>query len=453
MDGFAMLQRNNDTDAGIAIETDDALIERLQRSAFDYFLVHTNPENGLVADTSNKGSHCSIAAVGFALSSYPVGVERGWIERTAAAEIVLTTLIFFADSRQGQERHATGHRGFYYHFIDMKRGSRVWNSELSTIDSALLILGVLTAAAYFTGEDDVETSIRELATVLYERMDWGWALNRGQTLAMGWKPGGGFLRWRWQGYDEAILLYTLAMASPTHPVPPSSYDAFASTYTWMMFKEKPFLYAGPLFIHLFSHAWIDFRGIRDRFMTDKDSDYFTNTQIAIDVQRDYAERNPGRYKGYGRDVWGLTACDGPNPYGSRHSRRHRPKVLGYAARGAPFGPDDGTLAPWAPLACLPFDRQAALDGTRAILAAYPNLLLDERFPGGFNPTVDGKGPEGWVDDRSVGIDQGLLVMMIENERTGLIWNLMRQSPILRKGLERGGYTGGWLQEAASEPIA
>jgi hypothetical protein len=441
MDGFAMLQRNNDTDAGADTETDDALVERLQRSAFDYFLRYTNPENGLVADTSIKTSHCSIAAVGFALSSYPVGVERGWIERKAAAEIVLTTLSFFAESRQGQERHATGHRGFYYHFIDMKR------------DSALFILGVLTAAAYFTGEDETETSIRDLATMLYERMDWRWALNRGQTLTMGWKPGGGFLRWRWQGYDEAILLYTLAMGSPTHSIPASSYDAFASTYTWMMFKEKPFLYAGPLFIHLFSHAWIDFRGIRDRFMADKESDYFVNTQIAIEAQRDYTERNPGHFVGYNRDVWGLTACDGPNPSGGRHSRSNRPKLLGYAARGAPLGPDDGTIAPWAPLACLPFDRQAALDGTKAILAAYPNLLLDERFPGGFNPTVEGNGPEGWVDDRSVGIDQGILVMMIENERTGLIWNLMRASPILRKGLERAGFTGGWLQEAAPDAIA
>lgn len=449
MDGFAMLQRNNETET----ETDDALIDRLQRAAFDYFLRYTNIENGLVADTSIKTSHCSIAAVGFALSSYPVAVERGWIERAAAAERVLTTLVFFAESRQGQERHATGYRGFYYHFLDMKHGHRAWNSELSLIDSALLILGVLTAAAYFTGDDDAEKEIRELATMLYERMDWRWALNRGQTLTMGWKPGGGFLRWRWQGYDEAILLYTLAMASPTHSIPASSYDAFASTYTWMMFKEKPFLYAGPLFIHLFSHAWIDFRGIRDRYMAEKESDYFTNTQMAIEVQRDYTERNPGHFVGYNSNVWGLSACDGPTPSGGRHSRNHRPKVLGYAARGAPLGPDDGTIAPWAPLACLPFDRKAALDGTKAILATYPNLLLDERFPGGFNPTVEGKGPEGWVDDRSVAIDQGILVMMIENERTGLIWNLMRQSPILRKGLEHAGFTGGWLDEPSSDAIA
>jgi hypothetical protein len=433
-------------------ETDAALVDQLQRTAFDYFMRYTNLENGLVADTSIKSSHCSIAAVGFALSSYPVAVERGWISRAEAAERVALSLNFFADSDQGKERHATGYRGFYYHFLDMKTGNRAWNSELSLIDTALFIIGALAAAAYFTGDDETETSIRDLTTVIYERADWRWALNKGQTLSMGWKPGGGFLRWRWQGYDEAILLYALALASPTHSVPQSSYDAFASTYTWMMVKDEPYLYAGPLFIHLFSHAWIDFRGIRDRYMAEKNSDYFRNTQISIDVQRDYTERNPGHYAGYSRDVWGLTAGDGPIPIHRRHSRRG-PKVLGYAARGAPFGPDDGTIAPWAPLACLPFDRQAALDGTKAILDTYPNLLLDGRFPGGFNPTVEGKGPEGWVDDRSVAIDQGIVVMMVENDRTGLIWNLMRQSPVIRKGLELAGFTGGWLDDKSSEPIA
>ncbi|OCJ04534.1 hypothetical protein A6U86_30310 [Rhizobium sp. AC27/96] len=432
-------------------ETDDALIDRLQRSAFDYFMLHTNPENGLVADTSIKTSHCSIAAVGFALSSYPVAVERGWISRAEAAQRVLTTLDFFADSQQGTERGATGHRGFYYHFLYMQTGKRAWNSELSTIDTGLLLLGVLTAAAYFNGNSQTERDLRKQAKFLYERCDWHWALNRGPTISMGWKPGSGFLRWRYQGYDEAIFLYVMALASPTHAIPPSSYDAFASTYTWMMFKDTPFLYAGPLFIHLFSHAWIDFRGISDKHVADKGIDYFRNTQTAISVQRDYTERNPGHFVGYGKDIWGLSACDGPNPTGTKHSQRYSPKVFGYAARGAPLGPDDGTIAPWGPLSCLPFDRQAALDGTKALLETYPNLLLDGRFPGGFNPSVKGPGPEGWVDDRSVAIDQGLLVMMIENARTGMIWDLMRQSPILRHGLERAGFTGGWLDEKQATP--
>ncbi|NEJ70066.1 hypothetical protein GR197_05865 [Rhizobium phaseoli] len=432
-----MLQRIEDIDA--------ALVDRLQHSAFKYFLKYSNPENGLVADTSIGGVPASIAAVGFALSSYPVGVERCWISRAEAAERTVNTLRFFAEARQGEERHATGHRGFFYHFLHMDTGHRAWNSELSTIDTALLVAGILTSAQYFNREDDeTETEIRELATFIYERVDWRWALNKGDTIAMGWKPSSGFLRWRYHGFDEAIILYALALASPTHPIPQSCYDAFTSSYSWMLHGEQSYLYAGPLFIHLFSHAWIDFRGIQDKPMAERNWDYFRNTQVVIDVQRDYAERNPGQFVGYNKNIWGFSACDGPPP--TRRMRGGRqPKVLGYAARGAPLGPDDGTIAPWAALACLPYDRQAAMDGTKALLTSYPNLLLEGGFPGGFNPTVKTKRPEGWVDDRTVGIDQGLLVMTIENERSDFIWKLMRQSPAIRHGLERAGFTGGWLE--------
>ncbi|MBX5163580.1 MULTISPECIES: glucoamylase family protein [unclassified Rhizobium] len=432
-----MLQRIEDIDA--------ALVDRLQHSAFKYFLKYSNPENGLVADTSIGGVPASIAAVGFALSSYPVGVERCWISRAEAAERTVNTLRFFAGARQGEERHATGHRGFFYHFLHMDTGHRAWNSELSTIDTALLVAGILTSAQYFIREDDeTETEIRELATFIYERVDWRWALNKGDTIAMGWKPSSGFLRWRYHGFDEAIILYALALASPTHPIPQSCYDAFTSSYSWMLHGEQSYLYAGPLFIHLFSHAWIDFRGIQDKPMAERNWDYFRNTQAVINVQRDYAERNPGQFVGYNKNIWGFSACDGPPP--TRRMRGGRqPKVLGYAARGAPLGPDDGTIAPWAALACLPYDRQAALDGTKALLTSYPNLLLEGGFPGGFNPTVKTTRPEGWVDDRTVGIDQGLLVMTVENERSDFIWKLMRQSPAIRLGLERAGFTGGWLE--------
>lgn len=438
MNGLSMLQRLDDTDA--------ALIDRLQQSAFNYFLKHANPDNGLVADTSVDGVPCSIAAVGFALSSYTVAAERGWLARAAAVERTLATVRFFAGSHQGRERHATGYRGFYYHFLHMDTGHRAWNSELSTIDTTLLVAGMLTAAAYFDRADDSEREIRDLVKTIYERIDWTWALNKGQTISMGWKPASGFLRWRWQGYDEAVLLYTLALASPTHPIPQSSYDAFTSSYSWMLHKDQAYLYAGPLFIHFFSHAWIDFRGIQDRPMAARDWDYFRNTQVSIAVQRDYAVRNPGHFVGYNKDVWGLSASDGPPP--SRHMRGGRhPKVLGYAARGAPLGPDDGTIAPWAALASLPYDRQAAIDGTKALLETYPDLIYEGRFPGGFNPTVKTRRPEGWVDDRCVGIDQGLLVMTIENDRSDFIWSLMRQSPVIRLGLERAGFTGGWLEQS------
>ncbi len=434
-----MLQRTEETDA--------ALVDRLQRAAFDYFPKHSNPETGLVADTSVAGVPCSIAAVGFALSSYTVAVERGWMTRPEAIALTTTTLCFFAHGHQGRERHAIGYKGFFYHFLHMDTGHRAWNSELSTIDTTLLVAGVLTAAAYFDADDPAETEIRRLATLIYERIDWQWALNKGETICMGWKPSSGFLRWRWQGYDEAVLLYTLALASPTHPIPQSSYDAFTASYSWMLFGDQAYLYAGPLFIHLFSHAWIDFRGIRDRPMAARNWDYFRNTQVCIEVQRDYATRNPGHFVGYSKDIWGLSASDGPPPSRSRHGDR-RPNILGYAARGVPLGPDDGTLAPWAALASLPYDREAAISGTRALLETYPRIVYEDRFPGGFNPTVATSQPEGWVDDRCVGIDQGLLVMSIENARSDFIWSLMRKSDVIRTGLERAGFTGGWLEESA-----
>ncbi|MDO9414680.1 glucoamylase family protein [Pararhizobium sp.] len=422
---------------------DEHLVDRLQKAAFDYIARYTNPANGLVADHSLPTSPCSIAATGFGLSSYPVAVERGWIERREAIARTLAALRFFTNSEQGGKRDGTGHKGLYYHFLDMQTGKRVWRSELSTIDTALLIAGMLTAAAYFDGDHPEEREIRDLATELHARVNWHWALNRGETLTMGWRPSCRFIKWRWQGYSEAIILYVLALASPRHAIPESSYRAFTSAYQWLSEDGEPYLYAGPLFIHLFSHIWIDFRGIHDGPMAQHRSDYFRNTQLAIESQRHYAAKNPHSFLGYSADVWGLTAHGGPT--GTRRMRDGRRQAfLAYTARGAPFGPDDGTLAPWAALACLPFAPEAAMDGVKAVLAAYPALLTADRFPGSFNPSLPGTGPEGWVEDREVGIDQGLLVTMIENRRSGLVWNLMRRSPVIRLGLERAGFGGGWL---------
>ena len=441
-----MLQRND--------REDSALVDNLQRCAFDYFRLYTHPQTGLVADTSLPGSPSSIAATGFGLSSYPVAVERGWMPRDEAAARVLTCLRFLAGCEQSSQPDATGHRGFYYHFLAMHDGRRVWRSELSTIDTALLIAGVLTAGAYFDGADPQEAEIRDTAKLLYGRIDWRWALNRGETLTMGWKPGR-FLRHRWTGYNEALLLYVLALASPTHPIASESYAAYTASYRFITHDGIDYLYAGPLFIHLFSHAWIDFRGIRDAFMREKDSDYVLNTQKAIEIQRLYARNNPQDYAGYNENVWGLSACDGPSMRRRLRDGRRR-TFTGYVARGAPFGPDDGTLAPWAALSCLPFDRDAAMDGLHAVLASYPHLLTDGRFPGSFNPSIVGPSAEGWIDERCVGLDQGLLVMMIENARTGLIWRLMRDCAPIRDGLARAGFTGGWLETApnpASETVS
>jgi hypothetical protein len=427
-----------------AAQSDEELLDRFQQAAFGYFLEQFNPDNGLIADTSRAGSPASIAVVGFALSCYPVGVERGWIARADAAKRTLVTLRFFSNSRQSEQADGTGYKGFYYHFLDMQTGKRVWQSELSLIDTTLLLAGVLTASVYFSEDTPIEIEIRRRADAIYGRIDWQWACDGEATVRQGWKPESGFLHYGWEGYNEAAILYVLGLASPSHPLPDGSFAAWTATYQWENIYDYEFLYAGPLFIHHFSHAWIDFAGIRDRFMREKDSDYFENSQRAIYVQRDYAWRNPYGYAGYGNECWGITAGDGPGFKTLKIDGRHR-RFLGYAARGVPYGPDDGTIAPCASLASLPFAPGLALSALRQFCARYPEMTRDSRLPSGFNPTLSGEGPNGWVSEGYFGLDQGILVLMIENYRSGLIWKLMRRCPYIGDGLRRAGFTGGWLR--------
>src|ERR1700722_1447217 len=285
------------------VHNDDALVERLQRGAFDYLWRYGNPDNGLVADTSRPGSPCSIAVVGFALSSYIIAAERGWLSRAVAAGRTAVTLRFFLESVQAEAPDATGYQGFYYHFLDMRSGRRVWNCELSLVDTALLMAGILTAGCYFDGPAE-EAEIRTLSDALYRRVDWRWARNGLETVSQGWKPECGFLHYGWEGYNEATIPYILGLSSPTHPLPAASFAGWTLTYQWENLLGHDVLYSGPLFTHFFSHAWIDYRGIRDAFMREKGSDYFENTRSAIAIHREYGARNPRCYEGYGRDLWG-----------------------------------------------------------------------------------------------------------------------------------------------------
>jgi hypothetical protein len=424
-------------------ESDEALVERFQRAAFDYFLKECNRANGLVADTSRAGAPASIAVVGFALSSYAVGVERGWMPRSAAAARVLATLRFFWSSPQSEAQDATGHMGFYYHFLDMRSGRRAWQSELSLIDSALLLAGVLVAGVYFDAHTPAEEEIRTLADALYRRVNWQWGSAGTATLRQGWKPDSGFIHYGWEGYSEATLLYVLALASPTFPLAADCYGAWTATYQWENIYDYEYLYAGPLFIHQFSHAWIDFVGIRDKFMHEKRSDYFENSRRATCVQREFAQRNPHGYAGYAENCWGISASDGPGFKSLRVDRGER-RFFGYAARGTPFGPDDGTLAPGATLASLPFAPQIVLAALRELCTRYPQMTQTSRLPSGFNPTLPGEGPQGWVSEGYFGLDQGAIVVMIENYRSQLLWRLMRRCPYIAAGLRRAGFTGGWL---------
>jgi hypothetical protein len=420
---------------------DQDLLDRLQRGAFDYFAEYLNFDNGLVADTSRPGAPCSIAVVGMALSSYPVAVSRGWLSRGAAAARTLAALRFFSESLQSTEAEATGYKGFYYHFLNMQSGKRVWECELSLIDTALLLAGMIVAGCYFDRTGD-EAEIRTLSNALYRRVDWPWALNQGQTLAQGWKPECGFFHYGWEGYNEATILYILGIGSPSFPLPADSFSGWTSTYQWENLLGQDLLYSGPLFTHLFSHAWIDFRGIRDRFMREKRSDYFHNTKQAITVQREYCARNPRGFVGYGRELWGITAGEGPNNPAMRQTLRDR-RFFGYMSRGVPYGPDDGTLSPWAMLACLPFDPRPSISGLRHLLEQFPEVCSQDRFSSGFNPTLDNNG-RGWLSEGWYGLDQGLLVLMIENYRSGLIWDITRRSHIFQGGLKLAGFEGGWL---------
>lgn len=423
--------------------SDEALLDQIQRAAFGYFIQTFNPANGLVADTTRVGSPCSIAVVGFALSSYPVAVERGWMAREDAAQRTLATMRFFSTSAHNENADSTGYKGFYYHFLDMQSGKRVWHSELSLIDTALLLAGVLIAGVYFSGSTESETEIRGLADSLYRRIDWNWAQISESMLSQGWKPECGFLHYGWEGYNEATILYVLGLASPTHPLPHSSYSAWTSTYQWESLYGHDFLYAGPLFIHQFSHAWIDFRGIKDQFMREKGIDYFENSRRAAYVQREYALRNPHEFEGYGENCWGLSAGDGPGNQVLRVERRDR-RFFGYAARGVPYGPDDGTIAPSSTLASIPFAPAIAMPALRHLLERYPEMAPECMLPSGLNPTYADNGRRSLTTPDYFGLDQGIIVMMIENYRTQLIWNLMRQCPYIRIGLQRAGFTGGWL---------
>lgn len=423
---------------------DDAMLDQLQHAAFGYFEQAFNPVNGLVADTSRQGSPCSIAVVGFALSVYPIAVERGWMERTEAVRRSLAALRFFASSDQSGSETATGYRGFYYHFLDMDTGARMWRSELSSIDSALLIVGALLAAGYFDAEVPDEVELRQLADTLYRRADWAWALNGESTIRHGWKPECGFLNYGWDGYDEGIILYILALGSPTFPIDPEHYDAWTFTYQWENLYGHEFLFAGPLFMHQFSHAWIDFRDIQDQFMRQKNCDYFENTRRAVAVQREYAWRNPHWFRGYDKDCWGLTACDGPNE-GAVALVQGVQRLYGYAARGVPYGPDDGTVGGWGAIACMPFAPADSLAAARHMLKRYPEMLTQGMYASSFNPTLGGEQAPAWISAGHFGLDQGIVMMMIENYRTDLPWRLMRDCDYLQAGLRRAGYSGGWLQ--------
>lgn len=429
--------------------TDEDMLDKLQRETFDYFLNEVNPVTGLVADKTEPGFPASIAVTGMAMTTYIIGIEKKMLSRKNAIERILKILRFFYDSQQGTQANATGYKGFYYHFLKMNNGEREWKCELSTIDTALFIAGALCAASYFKKDNREETEIRDLADKLYRRIDWQWATNNGDTISHGWKPRSGFLPYRWDdNYSEAMIMYLLALGSPTFPIKPTAYEKWTSTFNITNVYDTNYLYAGPLFIHQFSHMWIDFRGIRDAFNKTAGFDYFENSKRATYIHRQYAIENKLQFENYGKYCWGLTASDGPGEKKLKIDGKQR-VFYNYIARGAPYGPDDGTVSPWAVVASLPFAPEIVIETIRHAIEKLnlkPHRLYG--FDANFNPTFPEKtaNPHGWVSPWRFGLNQGPIVIMIENYHTELTWKTMKQCPYIIKGLQMAGFSEGWLDK-------
>jgi hypothetical protein len=437
-------------------------LEDIERKTFDFFWATANPKNGLVPDRYPTRIFSSLAAVGFALTAYPIGVERGYVSRADARDRVLRTLRFFRDAPQGSAvKGFAGYKGFFYHFLDMQTGVRFnERSELSMMDTSLFIAGVLFCQSYFDGADPKEKELRKIADWLYRRVDWAWASRDDGEVALGWSPELGFHQRSWRGYNESSIMYILGLGSPTAPMPAAAWQAYTSTFDFHWINEGQWYLAfPPLFGHEYSHVWIDFRDIRDAYMRRKGLDYFDNTRRAIFAQRSYVIANPMKWVGYSSRLWGISASDGPANAELEFNGEMR-LFHAYAARG-PGGAqnfDDGTLTPSAVAGALPFTPEIAVPTLRLMKEQYGKYIYSTfGFVDAFNlsfkytdvPLTYGHVvPDlGWFDNAYLGIDEGLTIAMIENFRSGFIWRIMRRSPYVRHGLERAGFRGGWLDTA------
>lgn len=435
------------------------LFRDIERRTFQFFWDTTNEVNGLTPDRFPSRPFASIASVGFALTAYPIGIENNWVSRNQAVDRTLLTLKFFRDMPQGPQRTGkSGNKGFYYHFLDMQKGQRYdsW-VELSSVDTTLLMMGVLFAQSYYDRDEPREKEIRDVAEELYRRVDWTWMQQNKPLISMGWYPESGFIKHDWAGYNEAMMVYVLALGSPTHPVSPDAWEVWTRTYNdvWGVYQDQEFLAFGPLFGHQYSHVWIDFKGIQDDYMRERGIDYFENSRRATLAQRSYAISNPMKWKDYSENVWGLTASDGPQQTlqdyrGEQREFRH------YSSRGAGLREnfDDGTIAPTAAVASLPFAPEIVIPATVEMHSRYGEYIYSSYgFLDSFNRSFDYDIPlktgrlvpgEGWVSSDYIGIDQGPILTMIANYRNGFVWNVMKKNEHIRKGLERAGFKGGWL---------
>jgi hypothetical protein len=382
---------------------DDKFLEELEHANSLFFWEQANPQTGLIKDrcnvrTTDKGIVASIASVGFGLTAICIANQRGYITQAAARQRVFQTLSFLSHK-------LPTHRGFYYHFANMNTGDRVWDSEVSSVDTAILLCGVLTCGQYFNDKD-----IRELAQAIFNRVDWTWLSEDTSLISQGWTPEFGFIASRWDLYSEMMMIYLLGMGSATFPLPKESWTAWKRT----VFEYDGLRYIGsfaPIFVHQYSQAWFDFRNKRDRY-----ADYFQNSVIATEAHRRFCLDLNVQFSDYSNALWGITASD---------------SAQGYVAWGGPpaMGPIDGTITPAAAGGSLPFQPSATIRVLRTIYDHYPKAWSRYGFVEAFNPLTD------WYDTDVIGIDTGITMLMAENLRTGFVWETFMKSPEAQRGMD------------------
>src|ERR1035438_9748538 len=386
---------------------DDQFLDEIEKANFQFFWEQASPQTGLVKDRSKvqgKDSTivASIAATGFGLTALCIGQKRGFVALEDARDRVLATLRFLW-------KKMPTYRGFFYHFADINTGERVWDSEVSSVDTAMLLCGILTCRQHFQ-----DKNIEELAHAIFDRVDWTWLSEDTTLLSHGWTPELGFIHSRWDDYSELMMMYLLGMGSTSHPLAPE---------TWFAWKRSVFEYDGlryvgsfaPLFVHQYSQAWFDFRNKKDRY-----ADYFENSVIATDVHRRFCLQLNEQFIDYSEDLWGITASD------SEH---------GYVAWGGPpaTGPLDGSVVPSAARGSFPFLPAATLRVLKTIRSRYPSAWSKYGFVNAFNPLKN------WYDSDVIGIDTGIILLMAENLRTGFVWDTFRKTAEAQRGMERAGF--------------
>ncbi len=431
-----------------------AFVEDLKKRTFDFFWEQVDRPTWQIPDRYPTRRFTSIAATGFGLTSYLVGIENNYITRQEGSRRVLNTLGWLWNSKQGPEEAGnTGYKGFFYHFLTYGEGVRYRNTELSTIDTGLLMAGILACQSYFDQNNPRENKIRNLADSLYLRVNWKWAMNNNQHMSMGWKPESGFIPAKWEGYNEAMILVIMALGSPTHPIADTAWQSWCKGYEWDSFYGYEHVNFSPLFGHQYSHMFIDFRDIQDPYMQEKGIDYFENSRRATLSNRAYCMDNPAGFEGYSKNIWGLTACDGPGDTLQVHGNDTL-QFFSYRARGASSRHiiDDGTIAPTAAGGSIPFAPEECLNALYAMKKRYGERLYQEYgFKDAFNASYQTQeNQKTWINKDYLGIDQGPILIQLENHQSQLIWEIMKKNPYIARGLRKAGFKEGWLKQA-SEP--